>query len=152
MDHCTVTANSASRGGGVFLSTAVNAQIRDSVIQGNTATYFGGGIYSDGGSNTSIERCTIASNRLVSGSGTANGGGIFVIGNASLFVQDSTINGNTAINQGGGIFAGYGDVRITNSTISGNVARDIGGGVLISAAAPRSAIGRSESISDQWLC
>lgn len=105
-----ITGNEAPRNGGV--SNAGRTELRQSLIDGNTATGAGGpdsrDIFSNGG-------------------GVGNLGGYLSIGN-------STVSNNTTNNQGGGIYVtnrgpNVGITIITNTSISGNQATFNGGGI-----------------------
>ena len=93
----------------------------DVAISGNTATGFGGGVYSQ-------DALTI-SGSTITGNTASGGGGIATVGKYDVVVENSTISGNTAEN-GGGIFAFGGSLSLTQSTISGNTSSQDGGGIL----------------------
>lgn len=121
-----VRNNKAVYGGGMnLLSNTGSMSITDSVIDGNSATYRGGGIrYA--GESMRIERSTISHN-------TADlGGGLLHDVGEHLSIVNSTISGNSAT-FGGGVFdpAAF---RITyvSSTITGNSASTAGGGIYAS--------------------
>jgi hypothetical protein len=63
------------------------------------------------------------------------GGGLFILANDFMVVENSTISGNSAVSAGGGIW-NQGGLTLTNVTISGNSA-DEGAGVLTQAAQAR---------------
>jgi CSLREA domain-containing protein len=120
--------------------------VTGSTISGNSASAYGGGIYSNSGS-VNVNRSTISGNSARDGAGmfgrvaqvdiksstvsgnaaTDNGGGINTY-SGPIIVKESTISGNSA-RDGGGIFPFSGSVAVTNSTVSGNSARDSGGGI-----------------------
>ena len=125
--------------------------IKNSIISGNTANSFGGGIHDYSGTLTvenstisgnianaggglymsyatvTIKNSTIASNAAIHGGGVYNAPGSYGAGGGSLTITNSTISGNTATDSGGGV-SSYG-LTINNSTISGNTAINSGGGV-----------------------
>ncbi len=106
-------------GGGIF--NHGNLTVSDCVISGNSApssgtnsTGFGGGIFSDVGSELTLIDTTISGNQA-----TAAGGGISTI-DAILVAKGCTFSDNFAIIQGGGVnFQGLNGL-IQNCTISGN--------------------------------
>ncbi len=140
----TITGNTAGDGGGVawgvfgdggiYETTGV---IRDSIIDGNTAPYSGGGVAQLAG-ELRIERTTISNNIADRGNGYAVGGGITNLG-GDLTIAQSTLAGNTAEAVGGGLYVteaiGNGVTVVTNTTISGNRAGQ-GGGVSLRYGAP----------------
>ena len=141
-------AQSVSDGGGFYVN-AGTLNISDSLITGNSAAAFGGGIASYLTATINISNSTISNNSVPFG----GGGGIFSYGGtltissstisgntagrgagiqnalATLNISNSTISGNIVVNGGkGGGIANYGPMTISNSTISGNTAR-IGGAI-----------------------
>lgn len=97
-------------------------------IKGGAIGGAGGGIETIGiGAQSTLTRSTIT------GNSSATGGGLDVVGGATLTIIDSTVAGNTApgVNgEGGGINAETGAVlNVTNSTVSGNSATADGGGI-----------------------
>ena len=119
-------------GGGVDI-IANNLTVTDSVITGNSASGFGGGIYAPGSGGT----VTVTNSTISANSGEA-GGGVFMESSTpyTLNLTNSTIADNVATGtglggNGGGIdyyFAGA--LHMTGSTLSGNLATggDYGGG------------------------
>jgi predicted outer membrane repeat protein len=129
-------------GGGV-LNLGKKMTITDSIIQGNTAQFLGGGIYNVGTLNvlgstisgntagygggfynygtTTVQACTITKNAAISG-----GGGIYSCCSSKTTLIDSTVSYNSAKKIGGGI-ATQGTIYIKGaSTISGNTAKSGG--------------------------
>jgi predicted outer membrane repeat protein len=143
-----VPGNSFSARGGAILSSE-NLTVRDTLVTGNSAGVFGGGILSRNFGATTITGSTI------SGNSAGAGGGVFSFNYAgTTTISSSTISGNSSINAGGGIvsynsgtttiddslisdnfsplggalyLSNTGTARITNSVISGNSASDGGG-------------------------
>ena len=95
LDHTIVSANKANGGGGIE-NYAGTVTIRDSTIDGNSATQIGGGILTGG----------------------IGGGGPFV--NANVSLVRSTVSNNSSFNQGAGINLGSGKLNVIDSTVSGN--------------------------------
>lgn len=94
-----------SRGGGIFVSQAMDFTLRNSTISDNEAPDAGGGVYATYSTNVSILNSTISGNRAGD-----SGGGLFLFNNGpeSWLIYNSTISGNTAGTIGGGIYvAGY---------------------------------------------
>ena len=110
-------------------STGANVTIDRFIIQnGYTNTYYGGGIYYNGGSFT-VNASLITNNRSI------NGGGIYAQGDLTL--SNSTISKNVASSSGGGISIAYStnSLILNNSTVDRNQSTSYGGGrVLISSS------------------
>ena len=145
-----ITANTTGdRGGGIFIESANEVTLNDSIISNNSAQYGGGieshtnifilnrnvisnntssrdggGIYNDGGS-ARLNDNTIEYNR------GSRGGGFY--GNAENFSNNYIMN-NTAGRKGGGIFV-LGNVTLNGNIVSDNLNNDDeGGGIYIETA------------------
>ena len=105
--------------------------LTDVVIDSNTTTGSGGGIYQAGGGVLTLIGVTVSNNQSAH-----SGGGIYLF-NGLVSVEDSTISGNqvTANGGGGGIDIGSSATgfSFSHTTISGNTAFSGGGGVAIEA-------------------
>ena len=127
--------------GGICVSSSgSHLTLTNSVVSGNTASTFGGGIGLYRGGSATLKGDTISDNTVATSSNQdGGGGGIYIVNNdtssvANLTVHDTTISGNevdtgTGDGNGGGIDAfntsGSGvDANLTfdigHSTISGN--------------------------------
>ena len=117
-----VTLNSAYYGGGVFQAGATHKLIlTDSLIDGNTAVYHGGGAYADG--IVEYNNSTLSNN-------TAgwHGGGLFAnIGNTQLTNGSITAN-HTTNGDGGGVDANN-NINVLGTSFSNNTAGGSGGGL-----------------------
>jgi hypothetical protein len=128
--HATASTYS-SNGGGIFNQDA-NLTVSGSVITGNQADHFGGGIFSSGatGSNLTVLDSTISGNSANPTVGDGYGGGIFAASDATI--RGSAIFDNSAYD-GGGIYSSGTDpsnLTVQNSTIATNHAvSDDGGGI-----------------------
>src|SRR6266508_1013372 len=102
----SVEGNGCCVGGGIAVSgDRAGARLVDSLVTGNSATVFGGGIDVDDGTLTLIGS-TVSQNTAAGGTSCQNlgscAGGIWNFGGA-LTLIDSTVNENTATRRGGGI-------------------------------------------------
>ena len=107
--------------------------ITNSIISGNHAVNYGGGIgnySSSGGAILTMANCTISGNMADQGGGISSRNSYFE--DNALTITNSTISGNVAIGDtgiGGGIYGGgYGDleVRLDNTIVAGNMASSVG--------------------------
>ena len=103
VENVIIKGNEAEDGGGAYISDAV---LKNCVIENNTATRSGGGVYGYG---------SIADSQIT-GNEAQDGGGIY----RSIKGRNLDISGNTASNYGGGVFT---NTRIQNNSAS------IGGGI-----------------------
>jgi fibronectin-binding autotransporter adhesin len=119
----TITHNTATHGGGIYLSYG-NAVLGGGRVVSNSADY-GGGLYlAEGPAELSVSGGAIISNTA-----TWSGGGLFVLdGGATL---SRTILAFNEADDGGAIFHdGSGTLDLLNTTLSHNTARDGSGGGL----------------------
>jgi polymorphic membrane protein len=138
----TVTGGSASgtypnnSGAGIYIDHA--SLVLDSCkINGNTATQWGGGVYSDGNFKGPNAMVVVTNSTLNSNIAEESGGGVYndgaFAGYAHLEITNSTVSGNSAVEDGGGIYnagnAGESTLEVGNSTFSGNSAQLSGGGI-----------------------
>lgn len=109
----TITGGYANFGGGIkveYLSTAI---IMNNVITDNESVYGGGGIYGDYGSFVTIKNNLITNNTAPG----VTGGGIFIASDAAL-IENNTICGNSA-GEGGGIYIMM-NATVRNSIVAFN--------------------------------
>jgi predicted outer membrane repeat protein len=114
----TISGGESAFGGGIFNNGTLT--LKESTVSGNTASFFGGGIYNNGGTLTLQES-------TVSGNTAHEGGGGIVNDNGTVTLTESTVSGNTTSGQGGGILSN-GTLTLKESTVSDNTA-DFGGGI-----------------------
>jgi len=130
----TVTNGSMTNdfGGGIYNDHST-LTLSNCAVSGNSATFGGGGIYSDGHAGSAILE---SSNSTFSGNSASggSGGGIFSDGqqngSATLDIVNCTVSGNSALFGGGIInngFQGNAPVTLNNNTVSGNSANQGGG-------------------------
>ncbi|MCD4769137.1 MAG: right-handed parallel beta-helix repeat-containing protein [Bacteroidales bacterium] len=130
----------AALGGGVLIENASPVIQACEVIQ-CSATFSGGGIYSDGGSPDIID--TVISNNRVTNDDSSSGAGMYAANGAPQFMgclisQNSTLGDNYGT--GGGIHlqnctqAGFTDCEITNNHTNGSLV-DGGGGIFVKGTA-----------------
>lgn len=150
--NCRITDNSAFYGGGVFLDhSGSSLVVSNSVIDLNTATAIGGGLYAFGSAtlyNTAVDSnsagehggglhvqdgSTAITGGVFSSNHANNGNGGAVNVNNALTISGAQFTGNTSTNLGGAVnqwndgFA----VSITGSVFTSNSAKSKGGGAYI---------------------
>ena len=124
--NCTFINNFGVRGAAICIrifteNSTSNAQIVDCKFINNTASTYGGAIYSVGGI-TSVKNCYFENN-----DGNKRGGGIYSrLGN--LKVSNCEFKNNLAI-RGGAIYVASADSSIISSKILKNYAADKGGSI-----------------------
>ena len=130
LNHVMVTNNASYDGGGLASGLNSTLTLNDSVVQGNTATDDGGGIYNSG--TLILKNSTVSSNSAQDQS--LGGGGIYN-DSGQVTLDHSQLVSNQAF-EGGGIYNDSGKVNIIDqSVVSGNVATEVsdiphgGGGI-----------------------
>ncbi|MGH8042846.1 MAG: choice-of-anchor Q domain-containing protein [Rudaea sp.] len=130
IQQSSLTGNSASTGGGVFVhndnSNALT--ITASTVSGNSATASAPYSYSGGGGVYAKHVSAAISNSTVANNSANRGGG--VVGHISYSnyysttLSNSTVSGNSATNYGGGVSeTESGPITLTNTVVAGNSAR-----------------------------
>ena len=130
LDGLTITGGNANAddypdyfGGGVY-SVGGSPTIVDCTISENAATFDGGGLYCWLGSSPVLTRCTIT------GNAANDGAGVYCEEYSGGSITDCTITENEAAHRAAGIFCReYSSPTITDCTISANVAHDAIGGI-----------------------
>jgi CSLREA domain-containing protein len=101
---------------------AADLTIDSSVVSGNSADDYGGGIYSDGGT------VTITGSVISNNESGGEGGGIYLY-SGELAMESSSVTGNHADSHGGGVNTEYASLTIRNSAIADNTSDAFGGGL-----------------------
>jgi CSLREA domain-containing protein len=145
LTRSVIQNNSASgRGGGIFANSSASAlTILDSQFLENTAGGDGGGLYCSG--TVTITRSVIQNN-----SAGDRGGGVYTnLPTYVLTIFDSQFLDNIAGRDGGGLYSNgfLGEVAVTDSVFSKNRAGGDGGGMLVTGGAT---IINSTSVRDNY--
>jgi predicted outer membrane repeat protein len=120
LNRSRVKDNRADEDGGGIHSGDGDVRLTQSVVSGNVAGRFGGGINADDDSNVTLTKCTVRTNTAgISGGGISVSAGLVTL-------TTSLVSDNVAKNDGGGIL---GNVTLDHSTVARNVAGDMGGGI-----------------------
>ncbi len=120
----TLFHNFATFGGGAISETSGVVALNHSRVIANVAGQAGGGVVNGNGP------VTVTRGSLFQDNQATFGGGLFVVGTATLI--DSTVNDNFATITGGGIDANA--VTLTRSTVSSNTSSGNGGGLTVGSA------------------
>jgi hypothetical protein len=131
-DVASVEGNGCCVGGGIAVSgDTAGARLVDSLVTGNSAGVFGGGVDVDDGALTLVNSTVTGNTSDSSGGIDSDFGTITLIGST---VSNNTASGGTAC-QGlgscaGGIWNFGGTLTLIDSTVSGNTATRRGGGIV----------------------
>jgi predicted outer membrane repeat protein len=117
LTNCTLTANSATTGGGVFVQSGTFTALA-CTFSSNSVTSNGGGLASQ--ANAIVNECTFAGN--VANGSHSFGGAIFSAANLTLESCTISGNGTSLVGQGGGIYRIAGTVVVSNCIVAGNAA------------------------------
>ena len=136
LDGFTVTGGNADgdpphdEGGGMY-NLSSSPSVANCTFSGNSASFFGGGMYNDYSSSPAVTDCTFSNNTA-----TYGGGGIFNH-SSSPSVTNCTFSGNSTDYYGGGMYNHTSSSpAVTNCTFSGNSASGNGGGMYNSSSSP----------------
>ena len=129
----TITNNTASLGGGIYLRESTMTVSHPIEISRNTADY-GGGIYAFLSSIESTSEKVNNHIMITNNNASQNGGGIYAIA-STIKTSRSLVNIdlNTALVNGGGIYASASTIKISRShvTLDSNAALNNGGGMYL---------------------
>ena len=126
--NSTFLGNIATTGGAIHIFYC-SPQISDTVIDGNTAYDYAGGVSFTTGASATFERCKITNNHS-----DLDGGGVMMLSGpyTPIFIN-TIIAGNTAVREGAGVNVSVStsvSPEFTNCTIANNIAGQLGGGVI----------------------
>lgn len=106
-----------SYGGGIYIEQA-SPVIRNCIIEGNGAAFYGGGIYCRGVCSPVFIDCVVADNWAY-----WRGGGMYRDWGSTVVMERCLISGNATVYNGGGIANhSEGDLTLSNCVLSGNLA------------------------------
>ena len=125
----TVTGNTASNGGGIFLFDGASLTLAGGSVSGNTATEYGGGVFAYGST------VTMTSGSIEGNSAADNGGGIYLYGvqkKAVFTMTGGTVSENVAAVNGGGVSVwSNAEFMMSGGMLTGNKAQECGGGIYL---------------------
>jgi hypothetical protein len=182
LDECSVYSNSATYGGGISLDNRCDAFVTNSLVYGNTATQYGGGVWGSNqnvvvlyGGITDVKRnyakrgggvwlyyghlTQIGSADIASNIADDCGGGIYLKGSDVLISGLGTAVGSAGIGQnivtngnGGGIYALNSDIVVSNSATVGHNYASDDGGGVYAISSSISFAGNAVLGSTNPLC
>ena len=123
--------NSKAAGSGLYLEDAY-ANIRNTKILHNEVINDGGGIYCKN-SIVEINNVHIRYNNAPGGAtwNGGNGGGLYIIQNSNITIENSLIGSNMVAESGGGIYISNSSLELKNSDIKNNSTGYFGGGIVV---------------------
>ena len=136
----TVSSSLVSGLAGGIYNQQATLIITDSIVSGNTASNFHGGIRALASTNPAVTHIT--NSTISNNSASGEGGGLVNfsvgIGQSTMTVNGSTVSGNASSGDSGGLenyssAAGLAVINFTNSTLSGNTAANRAGSSNIGA-------------------
>jgi hypothetical protein len=151
LNGCTVKSCQAGIGGGIFNNKEL--WLNNCSVTQNEALSDGGGIATAALStcSTHLYITTVTSN-TAGGTAQGKGGGIELLANAVLTVEDGSVSDNTAYNTGigGGIYSSGGTVTLTNCPLSGNTAGNGGGLYCATGTATLDSVTVADNTASLW--
>lgn len=123
--NSTFTENSAGVSGGAIYCQNLKLDVAGSTFTENSSASDGGALYCQN-ADLDVAGSTFDNNK----SNEARGGALFLYGQKSYTIKDSTIKNNKATQIGGGIAALLGNLTVENSTIEANNSSSLGGGLV----------------------
>ncbi|MDF1810333.1 MAG: right-handed parallel beta-helix repeat-containing protein [Phycisphaerales bacterium] len=116
---------STTAGAGVSVEGGSNATIIDCIIENNTNTFRGGGLYMSGGG-------TVTNTIIRNNTSDENGGGVYLGGSASKIITNCTIEGNTGVEGGGLAYTMAGNMLdMSGCRFDDNTATSRGGAIAV---------------------
>jgi len=125
------TGPNPGNGGGLHLTGAGTVSVTRGLVQGNTASAEGGGLWNSSTGSMVVTGTSVRDNIASGDLADQGGGGLFNDG-GSLTVNNSVLRNNVAdgdAGSGGGILNNFGTLSVENSLIDGNSATRAGGGI-----------------------
>jgi hypothetical protein len=127
----SISANAAVSGGGIL--NAGTLAVTGSHVDGNSASFQGGGLYNGSSLAADAPRATLTGSSVDDNDAALGGGGIVTLVRATLSVTDGQVNGNSALG-GAGVTVGDGAPASFDGTdFVDNTASNLGGGAILSA-------------------
>jgi hypothetical protein len=136
-------------GGGLHLTGVADIHVVGGEVSGNTAASEGGGLWNSAGGTMFVRNTTLDGN-TASGAAADNGGGALFNDGGTLTVRNTSMDGNAAdgaAGSGGAILNNGGTLSVDLSTLSSNTSSRAGGG--IETVAGSTIVGRSMLVANE---
>ena len=132
LNHGNIKNNTATSGGGIYVNKGtIHSSLTEGkslLIENNTATKDGGGLYITNGGSFTMSSGEISNNSTTSG----DGGGVFMQ-DGSVTITNGTIRNNVSANYGGGLYVYNSSSNLKTASFSGgNISKNqakAGGGI-----------------------
>ncbi len=144
LSDCSISGNFSDDGGGMYVAgigPTFGQAVSDCLIDSNSATGDGGGVYTtDGTTDLYMDRTTISNNTA-----SGKGGGVY-IANGLVFLEGTDLTDNVANDDGGGLYS-KDEVVLIDVDMTGNHAGDKGGAAFYNLDATSNTVDYSSSDS-----
>lgn len=132
----SITGNTSSTYGGVYMASGAKFTMNGGEISGNTSSTYGGGVYVYRNAEFTMTDGSITDNAVGSSGSKYDGGGVCVAGQGKFHMNGGSITRNTSPSYGGGVrvyqnaeFTMTGGSITDNAAGSSNSSNSYGGGV-----------------------
>ena len=126
LDNVDITDNTG--GPGLYFANGT-LDVDGGLIDSNISDVDGGGVYLDGGAVATFDDVNIANNKATSGARNPDGGGVVAWAGADVTITNSLIEDNEADGEGGGLLV-VGTATLADTDLVANTA-DQGGGLYV---------------------
>ena len=117
IEHSHISNNDGS----AIWTINVDISISNSLIDGNSASWSGGGIHTFSGSSNESVEVDIAESSFLGNSAGHHGGALYTLNRAHIDIRQSTFYGNNAAMSGGAVYIrDASSLNVQNSTFSSN--------------------------------
>ncbi|MBS3740749.1 MAG: T9SS type A sorting domain-containing protein [Candidatus Cloacimonetes bacterium] len=130
INHSEFNDNIAENGAAAYFnadSAAFQVTVDNSIFENNSASQYGGGIYS-------LSQAGLIKNSVFHGNNSIRGGGVALEGSSDFETENCLFIGNSVIGNtgfGGGFYVYDSDCSIKNCTFSKNYAQNYGSGAMV---------------------
>lgn len=127
----TVNTNTAVSGGGIYNSG--DLKVTSSAIDGNNASFQGGGIYLGSTAASDTPKLTLDGASVDNNDAAVGGGGLLVLKGATATATGGHLSGNSGLGGGAAAVGDGGTFNADGTTFVDNTAADSGGGAVLNS-------------------